>query len=91
MTGRALVELGLYENGGGDVSGVWRTVGVVRSGELGIVGGLGKVQKRVLLLGVEVGESEGGWCGGSGDLRIDIISGCNDCRVFRLIGLGRLV
>ena len=86
MTGRALVEWALDQNGGGDVGG---TVGVVGSGQLRVgVGRLGEVEEGGLVLGVEVGEGKGGWCG---DLRIDIISGCNDCRVFRLIGLARLV
>ena len=90
VTGWTLVKLGLDQNRGGHVPGVWRTAGVVRSGQVAIgVGLLGEVEERVLLLGVEVGESKGGGCGG--DLRIDIISGSNDCRVFRLIGLVRLV
>ena len=92
MTGRALVELALDENRGGHISAIWRTVGVVRSRQLSMgVGWLAEIQKRGLLLGVEVGESKGGWGGWTGDLRIDIISGSNDCRVFRLIGLVRLV
>jgi hypothetical protein len=40
------------------------------------------------LLAVEVGQGEGAGHGRAWDLRIDIISGSNDCRIARLIGLG---
>lgn len=82
----------VQESRGGQITGAWGTVGVVRSGRL-IVGAreLVKVGEGRLVVEAEVGEGEGCGCGGAWDVGIDIISVWNDCRIFRLIGLGRLV
>ena len=88
MTARALVGLPLQQRLSSQIASVWWAFCTVRELRVG-TGKLVGIQECGLLT-VDVRQSEGRRSVGTGDLRIDIVSAADDCRIFRLIGLARL-